>query len=53
MEKIKDYRVVASDKRETIVRLIKSYMEEGWIPQGGIAATKYYFYQAMIKLEIK
>lgn len=54
--KIKDYVVVDSHYLDCFHEEIKSKLENGWQPLGGIAVTvdkdqDYFYFQAMVKYE--
>ena len=53
--KVRDYQILTTSTYEALVNNVKKYIDEGWLPQGGIAVinksenSQYDFLQAMIK----
>ena len=47
-----NYTIVESNNYETLSRIITNMIQDGWIPQGGVAVSTYqsswYYTQAMI-----
>ncbi|MCP4441986.1 MAG: DUF1737 domain-containing protein [Aureispira sp.] len=49
-----EYTILKEDSTLKIKGLVQKYMAEGWMPQGGVAVTRYsnlmtYFHQAMTR----
>lgn len=54
MNEIKEYRIETSDNPSDLQRLIKCYINDGWLPFGGVGVAIYenrdkIFAQAMVK----
>jgi len=51
MKQYVDYSVIKADDIQTLVKLVKEYIELGWTPQGGICEggsnENFVFFQAM------
>ena len=50
-----EYRIVWMENVETLTKTVNAYIEDGWIPQGGLCAVqtdgigKWSFFQAMTR----
>jgi len=38
--KIKDYKIICYDSLETVQLTVNNYIENGWVPQGGVSVCE-------------
>jgi hypothetical protein len=44
------YKIVTASRHELLSQRVNEFIEQGWIPQGGVAVDEFRgFYQSMIK----
>ena len=48
---IVEYTVVSAVDAHSLAKDVNSCLKKGWVPQGGVEAESFGFYQAMIKYE--
>jgi hypothetical protein len=46
---MKKYFIIYNREWSNMISLVEKYMNEGWVPQGGVCWAEGCFYQAMVK----
>jgi hypothetical protein len=46
-----EYKLIRAELETEFLELVNKAINEGWIPQGGLALDSMYYFQAMIKNE--
>ena len=49
--RVVDYTIASATNAGCLIDQVKSLMERGWVPQGGVEAEAFGFFQAMVKFE--
>jgi hypothetical protein len=48
-----EYEILISESDAGLARKVRKYIEQGWIPLGGVASDTLYLYQAMSRQQNK